>query len=442
MLESYLSSFLITIIQATGAAFLCFFVVHDTLNKSRMVIALQTLGFVIAYSCLFSVFVNVLGEVYFLPLYGLCLVCGWWYLRRVTDEKPIWLFFLACMTFSFISLSSSFTYVIYAIWIPENYTEAYFYEDILAFAIPPLLFLYPFAWIMRRLHIKLRALSIANMWLICSIPVLFSVCILLQNLFLSGETIGVIESCIIKAFIIFCAFLTYSQMISALNNAEKAVREQENRKFLAHQFDLQKMRMEDLEAHAEEMRRIRHDRRQHVEVLKGLLSHGKLEEAREYLKDYEDSISKNIQPSLCDNFAADTICQRYQTLAKQASIKTVVSLTLSKNPGISGSDLAVILGNLWENAIAATLDCNSDRFIRLKTIEKDGKVFIRMENSFENIAVQDDGQYLSTKAGRDYNEGIGLSSIKAAASKYGGVAQFTHEHNIFTASILLHRSDK
>lgn len=250
--------------------------------------------------------------------------------------------------------------------------------------------------------------------------------------------VGVAVSCILKGFIVFCSFLTYSQMSSALNNAEKAIREEERRKFLTHQFDLQKSRMDDLEAHAEEMRRIRHDRRQHVEVLKGLLARGDVEQAREYLQDYEDSISKNIQPPLCCNFAADTICSRYQALAKQSGIKTILSLSLSKNPGVSGSDLAVILGNLWENAIAAALDASSEQFIRLKVVEKHEKIFIRMENNFGNIVLRDDGRYLSTKAGRNYAEGIGLSSIKAAAAKYGGIAEFSHNEDVFTSSILLY----
>ncbi len=107
-------------------------------------------------------------------------------------------------------------------------------------------------------------------------------------------------------------------MSSALNNAEKAIGEQERRKFLAHQFDLQKTRMEDLEAHAEEMRRIRHDRRQHVEVLKGLLAEGNVAKAREYLQDYEDSISKNIQPPFVLQ-----LCRRYDLQPLSGPGKTV-----------------------------------------------------------------------------------------------------------------------
>lgn len=89
---------------------------------------------------------------------------------------------------------------------------------------------------------------------------------------------------------------------------------------------------------------------------------------------------------------------------------------------------------------ASGIDAAADKFIQLKVLERDDKIFIRMENSFENIVIQDDGKYLSTKAGRNYAEGIGLSSIKAAAAKYGGIADFSHKEKVFISSVLLHQN--
>lgn len=378
------------------------------------------------------------SEVYYLPLYGLCLICGWLYLRKVTGEAPDRLFFLVCMTFNFIYFCTTITTILYALFLPQYYSSLYAYEDILVLCLPILVFWLPFAWIMSRIYSKLQHLIIPNMWRISVIPLLFPICLWFQDTLLSSARVGIIQSSIIEGLIVFCAFLTYSQMISSLTNAEKAAKEQENMKFLSLQFDLQKKRMEEMELHADEMRRIRHDRRQHVEVLKGFLADGQLEKAQEYLKDYETSLSKNIQPPLCENFAVDTICRRYQLLAKQAGISIEISIILSKNPKISSTDLTVILGNLWENAIAAALDLRADKFIRLRITEKNGKIFIRMENSFEKVVMQKDGKYLSTKVGRNCAEGIGISSVKAAAEKYNGITNFSHDQNVFTASILLY----
>ena len=437
MFEAYFSSFTATFIQTASAALLCYYVLRDVLKKSRTAVFWQTLLFVIANSCIFAIFANLFREEYYAPMYFVCLLCGWWYLRRITGENSGWLFLLACMTLNFMYFCTTTSYVIYRIWLPQYSGEVYAYSDIVVLAIPILIFWLPYAMVFRHLYVKLRHLTIPNRWRLSAIPLLFTLALWLQEFFLPSELIGLNATCLIQGFIILCAFITYYQMGAALTNAEKAIREDENLKFLSHQLELQKTRMEDLEAHAEELKRIRHDRRQHVEVLKALLSEGNNEKAREYLEDYEESIRQNIQPPLCENFAADVICRRYEVLARQSDINTNISLSLSKTPGISSSDLAVVLGNLWENAIAAALDSAENKFIKLTAVEKDNKVLIRMENSFGGAIVKEDDKYLSTKAGRNQAVGIGLDSIKTAAVRYGGFAEFTHEDQVFTASVLL-----
>ena len=57
-------------------------------------------------------------------------------------------------------------------------------------------------------------------------------------------------------------------------------------------------------------------------------------------------MAEAIQPPLCENFVADTLCRRYEALAKQAGVEVSISALLPKEPGVAGSDLAVILGNL------------------------------------------------------------------------------------------------
>ena len=105
-------------------------------------------------------------------------------------------------------------------------------------------------------------------------------------------------------------------MIQAVINAAKAVQEAEFHKQLSYQLNIENTRISELESHAEEIRHIRHDRRQHVQVLRGLLEHEDIQKALEYLADYEQSMAEAIKPSLCENFVADTLCRRYAALAE------------------------------------------------------------------------------------------------------------------------------
>ena len=149
-----------------------------------------------------------------------------------------------------------------------------------------------------------------------------------------------------------------------------------------------------------------------------------------------------MKPPLCENFVADTICRRYQTLAVQCGIRVSVHACLAQDAGIAGNDLAVILGNMWENAIAAVLDgTNEQKFIRLWIQSQKDRVMIRMENGYSSILIDDNSQFLSTKQDQYKKEGIGISSIKAVAEQYEGTAEFSYTAEVFTVSVLLYIQD-
>ena len=151
------------------------------------------------------------------------------------------------------------------------------------------------------------------------------------------------------------------------------------------------------------------------------------------------SMAGAIQPPLCENFVADTLCRRYETLAKQSNITVAMNISLPKEPGISGSDLAVILGNLWENAVAAALDAKeTHRFIRLRIQTQEEQVLIRMENGYDGVIYQESERFLSSKPGRNRAEGVGIASIRSMTRRYSGLTTFDYTPDTFTASVLLY----
>lgn len=310
--------------------------------------------------------------------------------------------------------------------------------DILGFGIPRLLITLPLAVFCQKLYHKLLAAELKQYSRLWVIPLFFVFLYFMQsNLYFVSNNFTLANG--FRIIICLCAFVTYSQMASAVFQAANAAKEAETSAQLAHQLDLQRARVEDLESHAEEMKRIRHDLRQHVQVLRGLLEKGEVKEALVYLRDYEGSMAEAIQPPLCENFVADTLCRRYEALAKQAGVKVFINASLPKDSGIAGSDLAVILGNLWENAVAAALDAAADRrFIRLRIQIREEQILIRMENGYSGVICQEGGRFLSGKPGRNNAEGVGINSVRAMAERYGGLADFTCTPDTFTASVLLY----
>lgn len=238
-----------------------------------------------------------------------------------------------------------------------------------------------------------------------------------------------------------CAFVTYSQMAWAISQASEAAKEAEVHTQLVHQLALQQSRVTDLESHTEELKRIQHDRRQHIRALRGLLEQNQVQEAMNYLESYEKSMSAAMIPSICDHFVVDALCRRYVNLAKQSDIEVSLNVVLSNDVPIAGNDLAIILGNLWENAITAALDVPTEqRFIHLWIKNQGDQMMIRMENRFVGVIIQKDQHFFSTKQNRNQEEGVGIASVREVARRYEGIADFDYTEDLFIASVLLYHA--
>lgn len=442
-MEALISEYIVCVIEAGMTMFFCLFAAHDRLRVRIPVLTPWVMLLAVAGSAA-SIALSVLFD-YLLPFsmdYSMIslpfwFITGYFCLRWATGEPPGGLLFILLLSVQVLHLCRSTTYLIYGLFFPALTDGTFRWADIFGFGLPSLTLSPLLSILCHKLYVKLRVLDLKEYMRLWMIPLFFILLYLMQtNLYPVGDFVLANG---FRIMVCLCALVTYSQMTSAISHAAKAAHEAETHAQLAHQLDIQRTRVEDMERYADDMKRIRHDRRQHVQVLRGLLEQHQLEQALVYLDDYEGNMSAAIQPPLCENFVADTLCRRYETLAKQSGIDVTIGISLTAEPGVSGSDLAVILGNLWENALAAALDAAApNRFIRLQVQTKSEQVLIRMENGYAGAVCQKDQHFLSTKPGRNKAEGVGITSIRAVAVKYGGMADFTYTPDVFTALILLY----
>lgn len=442
-MEAFYADYGVCIVEAVMTMYFCLYAMGDHLRLPLRRLAAYVALLAVAGSGISLGMEMALARV--LPFsmdYSMVTLLPWFALgffalRAATHEPPDKLLFVLFLSVQVLHLCRSATYFFYGLFFPAMTEGPFHWADLAGFGIPSVLLTLLFARLGRSLYQKLRLLGpkvSVRLWLI---PLFFVVLYLMQTNLYPVNDFTLANG--LRIMIALCAFLTYSQMISAVSNAAKAAKEAEMRAQLAHQLEVQQTRVDEMELHAGEMKRIRHDSRQHLAVLRGLLEKGAVPDALAYLKEYEGGLATAIQPPLCENFVADTLCRRYEALARQAGIAIELSVAMPARPAVAGSDLAVILGNLWENAIAAALDADgTHRFIRLRVQYKEDKLLLRMENGYSGNPQQQDGHFFSTKPGRNGAEGVGIASIRAVAARYGGIADFTYSDNTFTASVLLY----
>ena len=153
-------------------------------------------------------------------------------------------------------------------------------------------------------------------------------------------------------------------------------------------------------------------------------------EIGKYLNQYVDSLPKNEYMIFCGNTALNALLNYYVHVTSLNEIDFKLHISIPEHLPVSDVDLCSMVGNIMENAVIA---CQSveEKTIELTILsEKRMQLYIVVVNSFNGVARQRDGRYVSTKAD---GSGVGLASVAATAENYGGVAQFSHEGKLFTA---------
>lgn len=176
----------------------------------------------------------------------------------------------------------------------------------------------------------------------------------------------------------------------------------------------------------EELRRARHDLRHYLCALGGARPPDSLRELKE--------TPEKEQSSLSGDWALSSLVSYYCSEAERIGVQTDCRLDLRDISGSYGADLYLIVGNLMENAVEA-LKREGGGWLRARSLSSPGWFSLVIGNSCLKPLHTKNGQYLSDKALGRF--GIGLDTVRRAAERYGGKAQFTTDGKEFRASVFL-----
>lgn len=173
-----------------------------------------------------------------------------------------------------------------------------------------------------------------------------------------------------------------------------------------------------------EIRAMRHDMRNNIQVLKLLLESGDYDKMREYLDEMGDNLKSADVSAHTGDTIADAIIADKSAEAASRSLKLKCSGTIS-GVEISPVDMCKILANLLDNAIeAASVDELKEleddlRAIDLQFRKTDNFFMISVTNPCFKAPVIENGKIVTSKADAK-NHGFGIHNIETAASGYGG----------------------
>ena len=216
----------------------------------------------------------------------------------------------------------------------------------------------------------------------------------------------------------------------------KLLKARENRRVAAYQRELIETHYAEVENMYRQMRIWRHDYRSHLQTLKAHAAAGNLEAIKAYL-DALDTELAALEPVIkTGNPMADAILNSKLSLARAKEIPVRADAHIPLALTTPDIDLCVIIGNLFDNAIEASLKLPPEqRMIRVYMAMKNTQLYISFTNFTAGKKLKKSGRIFQSTKGE--NHGLGLVSIDAIVERLGGYLSRNSENGAFTTEILL-----
>lgn len=209
-----------------------------------------------------------------------------------------------------------------------------------------------------------------------------------------------------------------------------------DKRIAAYQRDLVEIHYAEVENMYRQMRGWRHDYRSHIQVMKAHAALGEWDALRAYLDALETDLATVDAVVKTGNPMADAILNSKISLARSKGIRVRADANIPVILRISELDLCIILGNLFDNAIEASLALPEERrLIRVYLDMKGTRLYISFTNfTAGGKQLKRQGRFATTKGA---GHGFGLARMDAIVERLGGYLTRNSEDGAFTTEILL-----
>ena len=180
----------------------------------------------------------------------------------------------------------------------------------------------------------------------------------------------------------------------------------------------------------------RHDYRNHIQAMKALAASGDLDGIKSYLEQLDTDLQTVDTVIKSGNPMADAIINSKISLAKSKYIPVKIDAHIPVKLKTSELDLCCILGNLFDNAIEASLQLPEEqRMIRVYMDMKNTQLYISFTNFTAGKKLSKLGRRFRSTKGEGH--GLGLVRIDNIVERLDGYLSRNSEDGAFTTEILL-----
>ena len=209
-----------------------------------------------------------------------------------------------------------------------------------------------------------------------------------------------------------------------------------DKRIAAYQRELIETHYREVENMYRQIRGWRHDYRNHIQMMKVLAANGDMDALKAYLDELDTDLNTVDTVVKTGNPMADAILNSKISLARSRNIPTQVDAHIPVKLKMSELDLCCIIGNLFDNAMEASMALPEEkRQIRVYMDMKGTQLYISFTNFTAAKKLNKVGKGFKTSKGEGH--GFGLVRMDDIVSRYDGYLSRNSEDGAFTTEILI-----
>lgn len=200
---------------------------------------------------------------------------------------------------------------------------------------------------------------------------------------------------------------------------------------LDKQLDMQAKYYEKIGEMTTDIRKFRHDYKNHMHCLKLLLDSDKTADAREYLDSISNNPTMNSTSFKSGNTIADAILNDKAAIAARENFRLNFSGVISEK--VSAFDICTILSNALDNSIEACrrLKNAEEKFIEVNCTLKNDTQVISISNPSDTEATG-----LKTSKANKNEHGFGLYNIRKTVDALDGTVNIPQTSPVFVLDVM------
>ena len=287
-------------------------------------------------------------------------------------------------------------------------------------------------------------------YFIADVPIQHMILLLLipaYSMFISyGMFLAVLESTIRKSMVIWAVlsllglllinilvYYYYLRLIRDKVNYEKSIIYENQLRVIENN---QKEQSKSIERFCE----LKHNYINDMLAMKSYIEGEEFREASQLIKSRISIISEGEEAiSKTGNLFVDSTINNRYFGALNKNVVFHIDIMIPSNLPFRGSDLSLIIGNILDNALEATLQLPVEkRYIKIRMKYERKYLKMIITNSYSGqVKHQKNGKLLTLKKNKD-EHGLGLLAIEEATKKYRGFIDYEMDHNHFVTKVLLY----